>query len=234
MKAVILSGGFGTRIGEETRLKPKPMIEIGGMPILWHIMNIYSHYNITDFIVCYGYQGHVIKEFFEKLSEPWEIKLVDTGINTMTGGRIKRIIDYLDNETFCLTYGDDLKNVNITELISFHRKKKKLATVTAAQPSGRFGILNLKDDEVLEILEKPPGDGNWINGGYYVLEPKILEYLENDSTVWERGPLTRLVQEGQVSAYKYTGIYQPLDTLQDKKNLEELWKSGKPYWKVWK
>ncbi len=234
MKTVILAGGFGTRLGEVTQTIPKPMIEIGGMPILWHIMKIYSHYDITDFIVCYGYQGQVIKDFFKKLTEPWEIKFVDTGENTMTGGRIKKIIDYLDNETFCLTYGDDLKNVNITELISFHRKNKKLVTVTAAQPPGRFGILNLKDDKVLEILEKPPGDGNWINGGYYVLEPKILEYLENDSTVWEREPLTRLVQEGQVSAYKYTGIYQPLDTLQDKKNLEELWKSGKPYWKVWK
>ena len=234
MKTVILAGGFGTRLGEVTQTIPKPMIEIGGKPILWHIMKIYSHYDITDFIVCYGYQGQVIKDFFKKLTEPWEIKFVDTGENTMTGGRIKRIIDYLDNETFCLTYGDDLKNVNITELISFHRKNKKLVTVTAAQPPGRFGILNLKDDKVLEILEKPPGDGNWINGGYYVLEPKILEYLENDSTVWEREPLTRLVQEGQVSAYKYTGIYQPLDTLQDKKNLEELWKSGKPYWKVWK
>ena len=233
MKTVILAGGYGTRLGDVTKTIPKSMIEIGGMPVLWHIMKIYSQYDLTDFIVCCGYKGQVIKEYFEKLSEPWQIKLVDTGVNTMTGGRIKRIEKYLNNETFCLTYGDDLKHVNITELISFHRKKKKFVTLTAAQPPGRFGILNLEDDKVLEILEKPPGDGNWINGGYYVLEPEVLKYLENDSTIWELEPLTKLVQEDQVSGYKYTGIYQPLDTLRDKKKFEELWKSGKPYWKVW-
>ena len=255
MKAVILAGGFGTRLSEETNLKPKPMIEIGGMPVIWHIMKIYSKYDINDFIICCGYKGYMIKEYFanyfrhisditvdiknnkmeihSKFLEPWRVTLVDTGLETMTGGRITRIEKYLENDTFCLTYGDDLKNVNITELIAFHHTKKTLATLTAAQPPGRFGILKLENDKVSDVKEKPPGDSNWINGGYYVLEPEVLDYIEGDSTVWEREPLEKLAQEGQLSAYKYTGFYRPLDTLQDKNYLQELWNSGKAHWKVW-
>lgn len=256
MKTVILAGGFGTRISEETHQKPKPMIEIGGMPILWHIMKIYSTYDINEFVICCGYKGHMIKEYFanyvwhasdftidvksnnikihHKLSEPWKITLVDTGLDTMTGGRLKKVKKYLDNETFCLTYGDDLKNVDISKLISFHHRKKTLATVTAVQPPGRFGILNFKNDKVYEIKEKPPGDGSWINGGYYVLEPEVLEYIKDDHTVWEHEPLEKLVRKEQLSVYKHMGQYSPLDTMQDKKHLEELWNSGKAYWKVWK
>lgn len=254
-KCVILAGGFGTRIIEETHQKPKPLIEIGGMPVLWHIMKIFSAYNINDFVICCGYKGNMIKEYFanyflhmsdvvidiqnnkiefnNKQVEPWRITLVDTGLNTQTGGRLKQIKKYVENDTFCLTYGDDLKNVNINELMSFHRKKKTLATVTAIQPPGRFGILKLENDKVSEVKEKPPGDGNWINGGYYVLEPAILDYIEDNSTVWEHEPLEKLARQSQLSAYKFTGFYNPLDTLKDKNHLNELWNSGKAHWKIW-
>ena len=233
MKAVILAGGRGTRLVEETKSKPKPMIKIGGKPILWHIMKIFSHYNINEFIICCGYKQEIIKEYFENISEKWSVEVVDTGLDTMTGGRIKRIEKYLNNEKFFLLYGDDLKPVNITELLNFHTKNKKLVTVTAAQPPGRFGILKLEENNVVEMREKPPGDENWINGGYYVLEPKIFNYISKDSEIWESGPLNKLIEEKQVSAFKYNGIYQPLDTLNDKIDLEKMWDDGKPYWKVW-
>lgn len=256
MKVVILAGGFGTRISEETQLKPKPLIEIGGMPILWHVMKIYSAYDINDFIICCGYRGDLIKDYFanhfisksniksatnnnkmkihQKFVERWNVKVVDTGLKTMTGGRLKRVKKYLDDGTFCLAYGDDLKSVNISKLVAFHKNKKTLATLTAVQPPAQFGILKLKNDKVIDFKEKPVSYGNWINGGYYVLEPDVLDYLKDDSTIFERGPLEKLAQEGQLSAYKYTGPYQPMDTLQDKKNLEQLWKSGKAYWKIWR
>lgn len=230
---MILAGGRGTRLVEETKSKPKPMIKIGGKPILWHIMKIFSHYNINEFIICCGYKQEIIKEYFENISEKWSVEVVDTGLDTMTGGRIKRIEKYLNNEKFFLLYGDDLKPVNITELLNFHTKNKKLVTVTAAQPPGRFGILKLEENNVVEMREKPPGDENWINGGYYVLEPKIFNYISKDSEIWESGPLNKLIEEKQVSAFKYTGIYQPLDTLNDKIDLEKMWNDGKPYWKVW-
>jgi len=233
LKAVILVGGRGTRLVEETKSKPKPMVKIGEKPILWHIMKIFSHYNINDFVICCGYKGEIIKEYFENISEKWNIDLVDTGLDTMTGGRIKRIQKYIDNKRFFLLYGDDLKSVNIPELLNFHIKNKKLVTVTAAQPPGRFGILKLDEDNVIEMREKPPGDESWINGGYYVLEPEIFNYLSKDSDVWEGEPLHKLIKEKQVSAFKYNGIYQPLDTLRDKINLEKMWDNGNPYWKVW-
>lgn len=255
MKAVILAGGFGTRISEETSLKPKPLIEIGGMPVLWHIMKIYSAYNVNDFVICCGYKGYMIKEYFanyflhmsdvtidmkhnkmevhQKFAEPWKVTLVDTGLNTMTGGRLKRVKNHVENGTFCFTYGDDLKNINISDLIAFHRNKKTLATLTAAQPPGRYGVLKMEGDKVADIKEKPAGDGNWINGGYYVLEPGVLDYIHDDSTIWEGEPLEKLAQEGQLSAYKYTGPYVPLDTLRDKNYLETLWNSGKAHWKIW-
>lgn len=255
MKCVVLAGGLGTRLTEETYLKPKPMIEIGGMPVLWHIMKIYSTHGINDFVICCGYKGYMIKEYFanlslrnsdlivdmknnkveliEKNAEPWRVTLVDTGLDTQTGGRLKRIKSYLEDDTFCLTYGDDLKNVNIPDLIDYHHKLKTLATVTAVQPPGRFGILKLQNDKVLEVKEKPPGDDNWINGGYYVLEPEIFDYIEDDFTIWEREPLEKLARQGQLSAYKFTGFYRPFDTLQDKNYLNELWNSGKAHWKVW-
>lgn len=255
MKVVILAGGLGTRMSEETSFKPKPLIEIGGMPILWHIMKIYSKYNINEFVICCGYKGRMIKEYFKNYfltksditldiknnkmeinkinAEPWKITLVDTGEKTMTGGRLKRVKQYLDNETFCVTYGDDLKNVNISNLISFHKKKKRIATVTAVQPPGRFGILSIRGDKVTTLSEKPPGDNNWINGGYYVFEPEILDYIKGDSTVLELEPLQKLASQGNISAYKFNGTYHPLDTLHDKKYLEQLWDSGQAHWKVW-
>ena len=233
MKAVILAGGRGTRLSEETQMRPKPMLKIGEKPALWHIMKIFSHYNINDFVICCGYKGEIIKEYFENISEKWNIDLVDTGLDTMTGGRIKRIQKYIDNKRFFLLYGDDLKSVNIPELLNFHIKNKKLVTVTAAQPPGRFGILKLDKDNVIEMREKPPGDESWINGGYYILEPEIFNYLSKDSDVWEGEPLHKLIKEKQVSAFKYNGIYQPLDTLRDKINLEKMWDNGNPYWKVW-
>ena len=209
------------------------MLKIGEKPALWHIMKIFSHYNINDFVICCGYRGEIIKEYFENISEKWNIDLVDTGLDTMTGGRIKRIQKYIDNKRFFLLYGDDLKSANIPELLNFHIKNKKLVTVTAAQPPGRFGILKLDEDNVIEMREKPPGDESWINGGYYVLEPEIFNYLSKDSDVWEGEPLHKLIKEKQVSAFKYNGIYQPLDTLRDKINLEKMWDDGNPYWKVW-
>ena len=233
MKAVILAGGRGTRLVEETKSKPKPMVKIGEKPILWHIMKIFSHYNINEFVLCCGYKYEIIKEYFENISEKWSVEVVDTGLDTMTGGRIKQIEKYINNEKFFLLYGDDLKAVNITELLNFHIKNKKFVTVTAAQPPGRFGILKLEEDNVVEMREKPPGDENWINGGYYILEPEIFNYISKDSDIWENGPLNKLIEEKQVSAFKYTGIYQPLDTLNDKIDLEKMWNDGKPYWKVW-
>ena len=233
MKAVILVGGRGTRLVEETKSKPKPMVKIGDKPILWHIMKIFSYYDINEFVLCCGYKYEIIKEYFENISENWSVEVVDTGLDTMTGGRIKRIEKYINNEKFFLLYGDDLKSVNITELLNFHIKNKKFVTVTAAQPPGRFGILKLEENNVVEMREKPPGDENWINGGYYILEPEIFNYISKDSDIWENGPLNKLIEEKQVSAFKYTGIYQPLDTLNDKIDLEKMWNDGKPYWKVW-
>jgi len=255
MKCVILAGGFGTRITEETHLKPQPMIEIGGMPIRWHIMKNYSAHNINDFIICCGYKGYMIKEYFanyflhmsdvtfdiqqnkmdvhHKFAEPWKVTLVDTGQNTMTGGRLKRVKQYVENDTFCFTYGDGLSDVNITNLIKFHKSKKTIATVTSVQTPGRWGLLDIHEDKISKFIEKPTGDGNWINAGYFVLEPKVFDYIEDDSTIWERKPLERLANEDQLSGYKHTGFWQPLDTLYDKNQLEELWKSSKAPWKTW-
>ena len=234
VKAVILAGGLGSRIAEETQYIPKPMIEIGGMPMLWHIMKIYSSYGINDFIICCGYRAEVIKEYFNSFdSGKWTVQLVDTGLNTMTGGRLKKIQEYVDDETFCFTYGDGLANVSITELINFHKKNKTIATVTAVQPPARFGALELNQNKVVSFTEKPPGDGNWINGGYFVLEPSVFEYLNDDSTVWEKEPVENLARDDQLSAYRHSGFWQPLDTLREKNKLEKLWSSGQAPWKVW-
>ena len=255
MKVVILAGGYGTRLSGETQIRPKPLIQIGGMPILWHIMKNYSTFEINDFIICCGYKGYMIKEYFanyflhmsdvtidikenkmevhRKFAEPWKVTLVDTGINTMTGGRLKRVKDYLNEETFCFTYGDGLGDVNISELISFHQKKKKLATITAVQQPGRFGSLNLDGDQVTTFKEKPQGDGKWVNGGYFVLEPKVLNFIEDESTIWEKEPLENLTNEGQLAAYRHTGFWHPLDSLRDKNQLEGYWKSGNAPWKIW-
>ncbi|NEV76921.1 glucose-1-phosphate cytidylyltransferase [Rhodopseudomonas sp. BR0C11] len=255
MKAVILAGGLGTRIAEETSLRPKPMVEIGGRPILWHIMKIYSAYGINDFIVCLGYKGYVIKEYFANYSlhmsdvtfdmaknetvihqnnaEPWRVTLVDTGDATMTGGRLKRIRKYLGDDDFCCTYGDGVGDVNISELIAFHRAQGRLATLTGVQPPGRFGALNLDGPIVTSFEEKPHGDGGWINGGFFVLSPAVTDYVEGDSTVWEREPMERLARDGQLSAYLHHGFWQPMDTLRDKQHLEALWQSGNAAWKVW-
>jgi glucose-1-phosphate cytidylyltransferase len=258
MKAVILAGGMGSRITEESVLKPKPMIEIGGKPIIWHIMKLYTKYGINEFIICLGYKGFVIKEYFanyylhesdvtfdfsnksEKLvhsntAEPWKVTLVNTGADTMTGGRVKRIQDYVGNETFLLTYGDGLSDVNIGNLISFHKKHKKLVTVTAVKPTGRFGMLDLDEkDNVSRFLEKPERYGYWISGGFFVMEPKIFKYLENDKTILERKPLETLSKEGNLKAYKHEGFFYAMDTLRDKIHLEKLWNTGKAPWKVWK
>tara|TARA_B110000014_G_scaffold264074_1_gene263219 strand:+ start:134 stop:838 length:705 start_codon:yes stop_codon:yes gene_type:complete len=234
LKAVILAGGFGTRISEESHLKPKPMIEIGGKPILWHILKIYSHYGINDFVICCGYKGHIIKEYFEDLkSKSWNVQTIDTGLKTMTGGRLKRIENEID-DTFCMTYGDDLKAVDISKLLKFHNEQKKLVTLTAVQPPGRFGILGIKGNNVTSLSEKPPGDGNWINGGYYVLEPDIFDKIHDDSDVWETNPLQNLIQKNQVSVFKYNDVYQPMDTMNDKEKLQKLWNSNNAYWKIWK
>ena len=254
MKAVILAGGLGTRISEETHLKPKPMVEIGGMPILWHIMKIYEKHGINDFIICLGYKGYLIKEFFQNYSlhtsdmtidlhdnkleihknknESWKITLVDTGEKSMTGGRIKRIQKYID-DTFCVTYGDGLTDMNMNNLISFHKEKKSLATLTAIHPPERFGVLELSDDYVLNFHEKPAGEQSWINGGFFVFEPEIFDYLKNDFTILERGPLETLAKEHKLTAYKHNGFWQPMDTLRDKTYLEKLWISGKAPWKIW-
>jgi len=257
MKAVILAGGMGTRISEETAVRPKPMVEIGGKPILWHIMKIYSHYEIHDFIICLGFKGYMIKEYFsnyflhmsdvtfdmgrnsmqvhQQYAEPWKITLVDTGEETMTGGRLKRVAPYIGNETFMLTYGDGVSDVDISKLVEFHKKQGKIATVTATKPSGRFGALSLGESErVVSFQEKPAGDGSWINGGFFVLESKMLELITGDSTVFEKEPLERLARDGQLVAYKHHGFWYAMDTLRDKNHLESLWQTGKAPWKVWK
>jgi glucose-1-phosphate cytidylyltransferase len=257
MKAVILAGGLGTRLSEETVTKPKPMVEIGGKPILWHIMKIYSHYGINEFIVCLGYKGYVIKEYFanyfkhqsditfnikdnkmivhEKRVEPWVITLVDTGDETMTGGRLKRVRQYLDdNESFCFTYGDGVANVNISELIEFHKSHNKDATLTATYPPGRFGALEIVNGQVRQFQEKPRGDGALINGGFFVLSPKVIDRIDGDSTIWEQTPLKTLASDNQLMAYKHEDFWQPMDTLRDKNYLEELWQTGMAPWKVWK
>ena len=255
MKAVILAGGLGTRISEETSSKPKPLIDIGGMPILWHIMKIYSSYGINDFVICCGYKGYMIKEYFANYSlhmsdvtfdmknssmevhhksvEPWKVTLVDTGLNTMTGGRLGRVKKYVDDDTFCFTYGDGVADINISDLIKFHKNMKKTATITAVQPPGRFGTLEIENDDVLKFKEKPAGDGNWINGGFFVLEPSVFDYIKGDSTVWEREPLEKLSHDGLLSAYKHKGFWHAVDTLRDKNYLEELLTSGKADWKRW-
>jgi glucose-1-phosphate cytidylyltransferase len=257
MKAVILAGGFGSRLSEETQVRPKPMVEIGGKPILWHIMKIYTAFGITEFIVCCGYKGYMIKEYFagyflhhsdcrfdlehnrvEVLRngvEHWNVTLVDTGENTMTGGRLKRVREYIGPDTFCFTYGDGVSDVNIAELIRFHRAQGAMATLTATQPPGRFGALTLGSTQtrVNGFREKPGGDGAWINGGFFVAEPEVLDYVEDDATVWERQPLERLAADNALAAYKHRGFWQPMDTLRDKAYLEELWNSGRAPWKVW-
>lgn len=256
MKAVILAGGLGTRITEETSTRPKPMIEIGGKPILWHIMKTYSHHGINDFVICCGYKGYVIKEYFanyflhmsdvtfdmsknsmevhQRNAEPWRVTLVDTGEDTMTGGRLKRVADYVsDEEAFCLTYGDGVGDVNITELVAFHKAHNLKATLTGTIPPGRFGALDLKGGKVNSFMEKPKGDGAMINGGFFVLSPKVIDYIADDKTTWEREPLERLAQEGNLAAFPHHGFWQPMDTLRDKLHLEELWQSGKAPWKVW-
>jgi len=233
MKAVILAGGYGTRISEESNIIPKPLIEIGGKPILWHIMKIYSAYKIDDFIICLGYKGEKIKEYFEQFdSKLWNIQLIDTGLDTMTGGRLKRIQDKIDN-TFCMTYGDGVSDVNLNNLLTFHKEKKSLATLTAIHPPERFGVLNLSGDYVTEFHEKHTGESSWINGGFFVFEPEIFDYLQNDSTVLEKAPLETLAKEQKLSAFKHNGFWHPMDTLRDKKHLEDLWTSEKAPWKIW-
>jgi glucose-1-phosphate cytidylyltransferase len=255
MKAIILAGGLGTRISEETSVRPKPMVEIGGKPVLWHIMKTYSAHGIHDFVICCGYKGYVIKEYFanyflhmsditfdmqnnkmevhQRNAEPWRVTLVDTGEDTMTGGRIKRVAQYVCEEDFCCTYGDGIGDVNITALIEFHKQHGKLATLTATQPPGRFGALELSGNNILSFQEKPQGDGGWINGGFFVLSPKVLDYIEGDHTIWEREPIDRLAHDGQIEAFFHSGFWQPMDTLRDKNHLEELWASGNAPWKTW-
>jgi|TARA_B110000014_G_C20033499_1_gene536806 glucose-1-phosphate cytidylyltransferase len=233
MKAVILAGGHGTRISEESYLRPKPMIEIGGKPIIWHIMKIYSSYGINDFIICGGYKVEIMKKYFDTMdSDMWNVELVDTGLNTMTGGRIKKIEEYVD-DTFCLTYGDGVSNVNIDELIKFHKQKKSLATLTAIHPPERFGVLELSGDDVLQFHEKHTSEFSWINGGFFVFEPKIFNYIDDDSTILEKYPLETLAKERNLSAFRHNKFWHPMDTLRDKKYLEELWQSGTAPWKIW-
>lgn len=257
MKAVILAGGLGTRISEETDTKPKPMVEIGGKPILWHIMKIYSAHGVNDFVICCGYKGYQIKEYFanyflymsdvtfdmskntmdvhQRSAEPWRVTLVDTGESTMTGGRLKRVAEHIQGEeTFCLTYGDGVSDVNITELIAFHKAQNVQATLTATLPPGRFGALEFNGNKVNKFMEKPKGDGSMINGGFFVLSPEVLSRISGDDTIWERGPLETLAADGQLAAYQHTGFWQPMDTLRDKVYLEELWAGGQAPWKVWK
>jgi len=230
---VILAGGLGTRISEESYLIPKPMIEIGGKPILWHIMKIYSAYKIDDFVICLGYKGEKIKEYFGQFdSKLWNIQLIDTGLDTMTGGRLKRIQDKID-DTFCVTYGDGLSDINLDDLILFHKEKKSLATLTAIHPPERFGVLNLSGDYVTQFHEKHAGESSWINGGFFVFEPEIFDYLQDDSTILERMPLETLAKEQKLAAFKHNGFWHPMDTQRDKKHLEKLWASGKAPWKIW-
>ena len=234
LKAVILAGGYGTRISEESHLKPKPMIEIGGMPLLWHIMKIYSHYGINEFVICCGYKGDMIKEYFSKFDFPlWNVQLVDTGLDTMTGGRIKRIQNHIDG-TFCVTYGDGVSDVNINDLILFHKEKKSLATLTAIHPPERFGVLELSGNNVVEFHEKHQGESSWINGGFFVFEKEIFDYIKNgDSTTLERTPFETLAKKKKLTAFKHEGFWHPMDTLRDKKHLENLWTSNKAPWKKW-
>ena len=234
MKAVILAGGYGTRISEESHLKPKPMIEIGDKPILWHIMKIYSSYGINDFVICCGYKAEIIKNYFESFSsESWNIELVDTGLDTMTGGRIKRIENHID-DTFCLTYGDGVSDVNIEKLISFHKSKQSLATLTAIHPPERFGVLDISGEYVTEFHEKHRGESSWINGGFFVFDTKIFDYIKDgDSTILERTPLETLAKEQKLTAFKHNGFWNPMDTLRDKKYLENLWENGNAKWKIW-
>lgn len=256
MKAIILAGGLGTRISEESHLKPKPMIDIGGKPIIWHIMKIYSSYGINDFLICLGYKGYLIKEYFanyflhmsdvtfdmqnnrmhvhEQHVEPWRVTLVDTGEHTMTGGRLRRVRDYLrEDETFCFTYGDGVADIDIPALLDFHRAQGRLATVTAVQPAGRYGVLAVAENQVCGFQEKPQGDGGWINGGFFVLSPQVINYISGDAMIWEREPLEQLAREGQLAAYCHRRFWQPMDTLRDKVYLEELWSSGRAPWKIW-
>jgi glucose-1-phosphate cytidylyltransferase len=255
MKAVILAGGLGTRISEESSIRPKPMIDIGGMPVLWHLLKIYSHHGINDFVICLGYKGYMIKEYFanyflhrsditidlsnnrlevhQKHAEPWRITLVDTGEHTQTGGRLRRVAAYLDKDDFCFTYGDGLADVDVTASLAFHRERGSLATMCAVQPPGRFGAIDIRGNHIIRFQEKPSGDGSWINGGFFVLQPEALRYIEGDDTVWERGPLESLARDGQLSAFMHLGFWQPMDTLRDKLKLEELWQSGRAPWKIW-
>lgn len=257
MQVVILAGGLGTRISEESAVRPKPMVEIGGRPVLWHIMKIYLAHGLTDFVICCGYKGHIIKQFFRDYvldgsdvsfdlrdntttllrtsTEPWKVTLVDTGLETMTGGRIKRVMKYLREGPFCCTYGDGVSDVDITKLIAFHREQKALATVTAVQPPGRFGAFALQADNarVPSFKEKPGGDGAWVNGGFFVLEREAVDLVEGDDTIWERGPMEHLAAEGELAAYRHEGFWQPMDTLRDRQTLETLWNSGKAPWKKW-
>lgn len=256
MKAVILAGGLGTRLSEETSIKPKPMVEIGGKPILWHIMKIYSAHGVNEFIICCGYKGYVIKEYFKNYflhmsdvtfnmvknemevhygrAEPWKITLVDTGEHSMTGGRLKRVADYLaDEKEFCFTYGDGVADVDITSLIKFHRSHGKQATLTATYPPGRFGALGMEGDDIVSFEEKPKGDGAMVNGGFFVLSPSVIDLIDSDSTTWEQEPLRKLASDNQLKAFKHTGFWQPMDTLRDKMHLDELWEQGSAPWKVW-
>ena len=233
MKAVILAGGLGSRISEETHLKPKPMIEIGGKPILWHIMKRYSMYGINDFIICSGHLGHVIEDYFKKNHEDWKVDVVDTGENTMTGGRLKRVKNYIKNDTFCFTYGDSLNNANISNIIKFHKDKAKLATITACHPPEKYGILELENDMVVSFEEKPGRNKEWVNAGYFVLEPQIFELIDNDSTIWEKEPMSELISKNQLSAFKHEGFYKSMDTISDKNYLEKLWISNNAEWKNW-
>jgi glucose-1-phosphate cytidylyltransferase len=256
MKAVVLAGGLGTRLSEETAVRPKPMVEVGGKPILWHIMKMYSHHGVDDFIICCGYKGYVIKEYFAnyflhesdvtfdlerntmevhlKRAEPWRVTLVDTGAETQTGGRLLRVADYIrSEETFCLTYGDGVADVDLSEVIAFHRAHGKAATVTATLPAGRFGALEIEDNRVVSFQEKPRGDGGLINGGFFVLSPEVLDLIEGDSTLWEQEPLRALAAQGELMAYEHTGFWQPMDTLREKHYLEQLWASGNAPWKKW-
>jgi glucose-1-phosphate cytidylyltransferase len=257
MKAVILAGGLGTRISEETHLRPKPMIEIGSKPILWHIMKLYSAHGVDDFVICCGYKGYLIKEYFanyflhmsdvtfdmtnnrmkvhHQMAEPWSVTLVDTGENTLTGGRLKRVASYVkDEDAFCFTYGDGVADINISAEITFHKQHGKWATVTAVQPPGRYGALQLNGQQVTSFTEKPHGDGGVINGGFFILSPKCLDFIEGDESSWEGAPLNRLAAKGQLMAFEHDGFWQPMDTLRDKNHLEDLWQSGKAPWKVWK
>ena len=255
MKAVILAGGLGTRISEETAVRPKPMVEIGGKPILWHLMKVYSHHGINEFVVCLGYRGYMVKEYFanyflhmsdvtfdlaenrmevcHRHCEPWRVTLIDTGQSTQTGGRLRRVRDYVSDGTFCFTYGDGLANVNIGKLVEFHKEQGRLATVTAVQPPGRFGALDIDAQRITRFQEKPLGDGGWVNGGFFVLEPEAIDTVDSDATSWEKGPLEALAREGQLSAFRHRGFWQPMDTLRDKVKLEELWSGGEAPWKVW-